>query len=151
MIENNVDYIRHDRNIALKSLNGPEGSVSAATVDSLHLLDFELRQLKNNTEKLGYRNLNFLGCMILSLENLHSTVNKKHDIQSVLTYAQSFASSMKEFVKQLVEWAAYYFTSMKISLVRKIMDIIPRQIREIRVWASSNGASVRQRSEKQET
>ena len=50
---NNIDHIRHDRNLGLKSLNGPEGSVSAATVDSLHLLDFGLRQPKNNTEKLG--------------------------------------------------------------------------------------------------
>ena len=57
VIRNNVDHIRHYRNIGLRSLNGPEGSVSAATVGSLHLLDFGLRQLKNNTEKLGYRNI----------------------------------------------------------------------------------------------
>ena len=52
--------------------------------------------------------------MTLSLENLHSTMNKKHGTQSVLTYAQFFASSMKESVKHLVEWGAYYFTSRKI-------------------------------------
>ena len=38
--------------------------------------------------------------MTLSLENLHSTANKKHGTQTVLTYAQSFASSMKESAKQ---------------------------------------------------
>ena len=54
-----MDRIRHDRNIGLKSLNVPEGSVSAATVDLLHLLGFGLTQLKNNTENLGYRNINF--------------------------------------------------------------------------------------------
>ena len=53
VIQNNVDRIRHDKNIGLKSLNGPEGSISATTVDSLHLLDFGLRQLKKNTEKHG--------------------------------------------------------------------------------------------------
>ena len=86
--------------------NGPKGSLSAPTVDSLHLLHllgFGLRQLKNNTEKLDNRIMNLLGWMKLSLKNLHSTVNKKHDTQTVLTYAQSFASSMKESVKQLVE------------------------------------------------
>ena len=58
---NDADHIRHDRNIGLKSLNGPEqGSVSAATVDSVHLLDFGLRQLGNNTERLGYRKINLL-------------------------------------------------------------------------------------------
>ena len=102
-IQSNVDHIRHDRNIGLKILNEPEGSVLAATVDSLHLLDFGMRQLKDNSEKPGYRNINLLSCMILSLENLDSTVNKKHSTQTILKYAQSFASSMKESVKQLVE------------------------------------------------
>ena len=74
----NIDRIRHDRNIGPKILNGSEGNVSVATVDSLHLLGFGLTQLENNTEKLGYRNINMLSCMTLSLENLDSTVNKKH-------------------------------------------------------------------------
>ena len=41
--------------------------------------------------------------MTLSPENLHSTTNKKRGTQNVLTYAQSFASSLKESVKRLVE------------------------------------------------
>ena len=94
-----VDRITHDRNIGHKSLNGPEGSVSGATVDLLHLR-FGLTQLENNTEKLGYRNINMLSCMVLYLENLDSTVNKKHGTQTVLTYAQSFASSSKESIKE---------------------------------------------------
>ena len=114
LIQNNLDHIRHDRNIGLKSLNGPEGSISAATVNSIHLLDFGMKQLKNNTKKLGYRNINLRSFMTLSLENLHSTVNDKHATQTVLTYAQSFASSMKESVKRLVEWVKYYFTSREI-------------------------------------
>ena len=94
----NIDHIRHDRNIGPKSLKRPEGSVSAATVDSLHLLGFGLTHLKNNAEKLGYRNIDMLSCMKLSLENLDSVVYKKHGTQTVLTYAQSFASSTKESV-----------------------------------------------------
>ena len=73
----NIDRIRHDRNIGPKSLNEPEGSVSATTVDSLHLPGFGLTQLKNYTEKFGYRNINMLSSMTLSLENLDSTVNNK--------------------------------------------------------------------------
>ena len=42
VIQSNGDYLRLDRNMGLKSLNRPEGSVSAAAVDSLHLLDFGL-------------------------------------------------------------------------------------------------------------
>ena len=69
LIQNNLDHIRRDRNIGLKSLNGPEGSVSAATVNSLHLLNFGMKQLKNNTKKLEYRNINLRSYMTLSLEN----------------------------------------------------------------------------------
>ena len=45
-----------------------------------------------------------LSCMKLSLENLDSAVYKKHGTQTVLTYAQSFASSTKESV---LESASY--------------------------------------------
>ena len=96
----NINRIRHNRNIDPKSLNRPEGSISAATVDSLHLLGSGLTQLKNNTEKLGYRNINILSWMTLSLENLDSTMNKKYGKQTALTYAQSFASFTKESVKE---------------------------------------------------
>ena len=53
VIQNNVDYLRLDRNMGLKSLNRSEGSVSAAAVDSLHLPDFELRQLKKILKSLA--------------------------------------------------------------------------------------------------
>ena len=51
VIQNNVDYLRLDRNMGLKSLNRPEGSISAAAVDSLHLIDFGLKQLKKKILK----------------------------------------------------------------------------------------------------
>ena len=81
VIKKDANHIKHDRNIVLRGLSGPEGSVSAATVDSLHLLGLTSRQLKSNTEKLDYRNINLLSCLKLSLENLHSKMNKKHGTQ----------------------------------------------------------------------
>ena len=33
LIQNNVDHRRHNKNVDFKSLNRPDGSVSAATVD----------------------------------------------------------------------------------------------------------------------
>ena len=53
--------------------------------------------------------------MTLSLENLHSVVNKKHGTQTVLTYAQSFAPSLKKFVKRLILWATYNFIFLVLS------------------------------------
>ena len=64
---------------------------------------FMLETTEKNTEKLGYRNISLLSCMTLSLENLHSTMNKKHERKTVMTCASSFASSVQESVKQLVE------------------------------------------------
>ena len=58
----NIDHIRHDKNIGTKSLNGPEGSVSAATVDR-----FWIYTAESNTENLDYRNINMLSCMALYL------------------------------------------------------------------------------------
>ena len=55
-----------------KSINGPEGSVSAATIDSLHLLGFGLTQLKTNTEKRGYRNIDMLRYDIISRKLISS-------------------------------------------------------------------------------
>ena len=48
--------------------------------------------------------------MTLSLENLDLTVNEKHGKQTVLTYAQYFASSTKESVKESVS----YLTSKEV-------------------------------------
>lgn len=68
-------HIRHDKNIGLKCLNGPEESVSLASADSLHLLDFKLKQLKNNTEKLGYLN---------NFAQLYDIFSRKHTFNAEL-------------------------------------------------------------------
>ena len=47
--------------------------------------------------------MNLLSRMTLSLKNLHSMMNEKYSTQTVLTYAESFTSSVKVSVKQLVE------------------------------------------------
>ena len=120
---------------------------------------FQLRQLKNNTENLGYRDVNLLSFMKLTSEKLHKTVNKKHGTQTILTYRQSFASSMMAFVKQFVEWAPYYFISgetwipfpenttkleeLKFPKWKKVLPILSlEEKREMREWVSSNDAVV---------
>ena len=67
-MQNSIDHLGHDRNIGLKSLNGPEGSVSAAIVYSLHLLDTGLIQMHD-----------------IPLENSHSTVNNKDGTETAFT------------------------------------------------------------------
>ena len=109
--------------------------------------------------------------MTLSVENLHSTVNKKQTTQTMITYAQSFSIAIKESIKAVTKWGAHYFTSRdtwyplpdsaiplselqfpKKSTTSVVKDpLTSDQKREMREWASSNGAVVRQRSCRQET
>ena len=167
MLKSNIDSIRSTSNIT-RSLNGPEGSVSSVTVESIDLLLWGLKQLKTNTEIHNYTKTNLLSCMTLTVENFHSSVNKKHGTQTVVSYAQSFFESIKESLKQITSWSAHHFTTrerwypvpestLKLSDLdfprRKLSKIKlnPDAKHEMREWASINGAVVRQRSCHQQT
>ena len=87
--------------------------------------------------------------MTLTAENLHSTVNKKQSTQTLVQYAQSFSAErwypVPETVIQLHDLnfpARGSCTKEKFSSYRK---------RDLREWASINGAVVRQRSCRQES
>ena len=75
------------------SLNGPEGSVSAVTVCSIKMLLWGLKKLKENCESFLYNEVNLLSCMTLSVENLHSAVNRKQGTQTLVPYAQDFGTT----------------------------------------------------------
>ena len=100
------------------------------------------------------------------LDNLHSTVHTKHAILSKLQYAQSFGYTMKESLKCLTSWAAYYRTSRKswYPLLEKtvyfydIPQISPLPVVSMKdehpqeMWyARTYGRAVRQRTNRQET
>ena len=86
----------------------------------------------------------------------------------MISHAISFSESVKEALKASTDWSAHYFTSrerwyplpdnsLPFSLVKfpkrvpngRYMN--PEKKREMREWASINGAVVRQRSGQQET
>ena len=170
VLSKNVDTIRSMNSIS-GSFNGPEGSVSAVTINSIKMLLWGLERLQKNTLDLNYNNVNLLSCMTLSVENLHSTVNKKQTTQTMITYAQSFSIAIKESIKAVTKWGAHYFTSRdtwyplpdsaislsELQFPKKSTTSVVKhpltsdQKREMREWASSNGAVVRQRSCRQET
>ena len=68
-------------------------------------------QLQSNLEDYEKYDVNLLSSMTLDIEHLHSTVNYKQGFQSMLQYARSFASSIKESLKSLTQWSTYYYTS----------------------------------------
>ena len=62
--------------VMINSLKGPEGSVSAAAACSIKMRLWGLKKLKENCESFNYNEVNFLSCITLSVENLHSAVNR---------------------------------------------------------------------------
>ena len=68
-------------------------------------------QLQSNLEDYEKYDVNLLSSMKLDIKHLHSTVNYKQGFQTMLQYARSFASSIKESLKSLTQWSTYYFTS----------------------------------------
>ena len=51
--------------------------------------------------------------MTLDVENCHSTVHIKQANMSIKEYARSFELTMKESIKRVTQWAAFYQTSRK--------------------------------------
>ena len=106
-----------------------------------------------------------LSCMTLDVEDLHSTVHTKHAILSKLQYSQSFGYTMKESLKCLTSWVAYYHTSRKSwysppeKTVYDIPQISPLPVvsmkdehqQEVCDYGRIYGRAVRQRTNRQET
>ena len=88
------------------TLNGPQGHVSARTVNSVEMIEWGLQRLFANLSKFDCKATNLL-CMTLDVENCHSTVHIKQAILSMLEYGRSFGLMMKESIKSTRDWAAY--------------------------------------------
>ena len=80
--------------------DGPEGSISTVTTESINILLWGLRRLKENVETYQYHKTNLLSCMTLTVENLHSTVNKKQSIQTLVHTLDRFLQLSKNLSKQ---------------------------------------------------
>ena len=96
-----------------RTLNGPQGHVAAKTVASVGMIEWGLKRLYDNLKVFDYSAKNLLSCMTLDIENCHSTVHTKQANMSMMQYSRSFGLTMKEAVKRLTLWAAYYHTSRK--------------------------------------
>ena len=107
----NIETIRSVSGLP-RNLNGLEGSVSAITVDSkLSMLVLVLKRLQKNTNNFNYNSVKLFSCMTLLIEDLYSAVNKKEATQTLVTYAQTFTTAIKESIKSVTKWSVHYFTS----------------------------------------
>ena len=150
-----------------RTLNGPQGSVAAKTLDSVKLVKWGLERLQQNLHQFSYDHTNLLSCMTLDVENLHSSVHHKSQVSTPLQYARDLGSTAKEGLKRTTSWSAYYYTSRGswYPLPERslgLFDIPPMEqppvgkashdeMAMMREWCKTYGASVRQRSVRQET
>ena len=88
-----------------------EGNVSARTVASVAMIDTGLQRLYADLGKFDYKHTILLSCMTLVVENCHSIAHVKQANMSKAEYCRSFGLTMKEAVKRVTTWAAYYHTS----------------------------------------
>ena len=149
-------------------LNGPQGMVSAATVKSVDILAWGLQRLDSIMSSLGIVGTNLLSCMTLDVEHLHSTSHIKHPLLSKQEYCRDFGNTVKESIKRLSSSSFYYYTSEKASWYPKpehgidssalpLVSPLPqinmdeKSVGEMRNYACTYGAAVRQRTTRQET
>ena len=75
LLDSNAEDIRMSTGIA-RTLNGPQGHVSAKTVSSVGMIEWRPKKLYDNLKPFDYSATNLLSCMTLDIENCHSTVHK---------------------------------------------------------------------------
>ena len=166
LLDRNTNEIRMSTGITT-TLNGPQGHVSAKTVASVALVEWGLQRLYTNLQPFNFSATNLLSCMTLDVENCHSTVHIKQANMSMMEYCRSFGLTMKESVKRVTHWAAYYHTGRKswyprpeetipfskVPLIKPlpVVDMSKPNCDIMRDWASAYGAAVQQRTVHQET
>ena len=111
VLEEDVSSIKNMEYTLPRTLNGPQGSVAAKTVDSVKLVKWGLERLQQNLHQFSHDHTNLLSCMTLDVEKLHSSVHHKSQVSTPLQYARDLGSTVKEGLKRTTCWSAYYYTS----------------------------------------
>ena len=84
-----------------RETNGPEGTVSKKTQDSLTVRGALLRKGMN---RLIVDLVELLTLLTTQVENLHAVSNFKHETFSALNYSQGFETIVKESLKRITKW-----------------------------------------------
>ena len=152
-----------------RETNGPEGTVSKKTQDSLTLLRKGINRLIENISSINPSFVDLVELLTLlttQVENLHAVSHLKNEIFSALNYSQDFGTIVKESLKRITKWAAKYFThdrsfypvpdtSMPLSALSTMaLPAVQRVTKEdeavMKEWME-NYRSVRQRTRRSET
>ena len=96
-----------------RETNGPEGTVSKKTQDSLTMLRKEVNRLIQNINSINPLFIDqdeLLALLTTHVENLHVVSHFEHETFRTLNYAQDF---VKDSLKRITTWTAKYFTHDK--------------------------------------
>ena len=99
-----------------RETNGPEGTVSKKTQDSLTMLRKEVNRLIQNINSINPLFIDqdeLLALLTTHVENLHVVSHFEHETFRTLNYAQDFGTIVKDSLKRITTWAAKYFTHDK--------------------------------------
>ena len=124
--------------------------------------------MSRNLDKCCYEKADLLSCLTLDVEHLHATSHRKHPLMSKKEYCRSLGNTAKESMKRLPTSSFFYFTSVKrpwypkpqrmtdlcdLSVIEPLPDVKMNasDVEEMWTFASTFGAAVRQRTNRQET
>ena len=112
-IQSTVEGVKDKFDIGDRATNGPEGTVSAQTQESLSMLQEGLNTLEESLKNFPTYDLTDLDLSTLlttMVENLHAVSHFKSETFSHLRYAVDFGTIFKESLKRATKWAAKYYT-----------------------------------------
>ncbi|CAB4014850.1 Hypothetical predicted protein [Paramuricea clavata] len=109
-MEESVKKVKVNHDLANKSTNGPEGTISNQTQESIKLLVEGMEALNRIFKDFPNYELDISTLLSTVVENLHAVSHFKSDTFSYLKYAMDFGSIVKESLKRTTNWSAKYFT-----------------------------------------
>ena len=93
--------------------DGPQGTVSKKTQDSVELLLNGVNNLIRSITNVSpeYKDsIDWQTLLTTQLESLHAVSHFKHETFSALQYAIEFGTISKESLKRITKWGAKYYT-----------------------------------------
>ena len=147
------------------TLNGPQGTVFCRNCEVGRYATLGIGQNEVTVSALSFGAANLLSCMTLDVEHLQSTSHIKNPPPSK---KEDLGNTIKESTKRLSSSTVYYYTSEKSSWYPDPEHEIPlatlpsipqlpvaklseKAVEEMRNYALTYGAAVRQRTNRQET
>ncbi len=109
-MEESVKEVKVNHDLANKSTNGPEGTISSQTQESIKLLEEGMEALNRFFRDFPNYELDISTLLSTVVENLHAVSHFKSETFSYLKYAMDFGSIVKESLKRTTNWSAKYFT-----------------------------------------